>query len=207
MKYAYLLLAGLAASGCANNDLSLTITRFAALTTTSMCVADATTMNSQTAGLLDVGIVKAGQSSGIEGYVAAPVVTNNLPERVGAGQIELDAITVDAFQISLQLDSTLQGVVPINQRIFTQNAAVGTIPPGGTSMFAADVEILPAQIAAEMASAVQPGATFLPTVVASVQPLGWHGGAAQRRFKGRIDRHLFRVEQARERREPRVLAH
>src|SRR5439155_17555748 len=73
MKYAYLLPVLLA--GCVDNT-SIDIDRILAVTQTAMCVADPANTADISTGILDVGMVHA--FPGLDGYVAAPVVRNNM---------------------------------------------------------------------------------------------------------------------------------
>src|SRR5260370_35948678 len=70
----------------------MSIARFADMNA-AMCNVTSTTTNIQSSGLLDVGIVTTG--IGYRGYMAVPLVTNNLITRAGpptAGPPEVDAI-------------------------------------------------------------------------------------------------------------------
>jgi hypothetical protein len=166
MKYAYLLPA-LLICGCADNNESVDIDRFLFVSQTTGCVADPSNTANRGRGLLDVGIVTLGASQGVQGYIAAPVVRNNMPLRAAMGEIDQDAVIVTSFDVELRPDPTIAAVLPLSQTAFNVPVAGGRIEAGGTSTNAMFVELIPASVARQMATVVKPGnATNLPLVVA-----------------------------------------
>src|SRR5581483_2354182 len=168
--YAYLLplAAGCALGGCVDNQASVDIDRVLFVSQMSMCDADPANTLQRSHGLLDVGIV-AGANT--DGYVAAPVVRNNMPLRATSGMIDLDAVTLKSFYIKLRPDATLSGALPLAQRIFNVPVGGARIEAGGTGLNAVFVEIVPAQIARLLAAAVQPGAQTTPLSVVHMRPV------------------------------------
>jgi hypothetical protein len=162
-----------ALSGCADNEISVAIVRILAPQPPD-CVADATSVISQSRGVLDLTL------RGTQPYVAAPVVTNNLANRLQANTSQLDAVFVNGFDVELKPDvndALLQAVIPADRRQFFYPAAVGRLEPGGTSFGTAFVEIVPAEvvqlIGAAMPAASSPG---MP-LIARIRPVATHAGS------------------------------
>ncbi len=173
MKYAYLLLVGAAAlsQGCVANDISFTIDRFVAIDTTTMCAADPTGMTSVAEGLLDVGLASISQ----QGYVLAPVVGNHLLEQANASTPELNAIQLIGFDVKLQPDANLANVIPPGQLQFFIPSAGGRLVPAAEA--AAPIQVIPMTVVNELATAVAPGGSVMPLIVASVRPVGARSGS------------------------------
>src|ERR1051325_7363766 len=97
MKAALLLVAAAlaGATGCSNNDVSLSIVQMQALTRMNMCVAmpGAAGTLARDRGLLDVSLVST------SGYIAVPVVQNNLMSNING--VEYNAIQVNGANIKL----------------------------------------------------------------------------------------------------------
>jgi hypothetical protein len=167
MKYAILLPVLLA--GCTDNNASVDIDRYLAVTPTSMCVADPANLINRSFGILDVGIVAAGATGGLPGYLAAPVVRNNMPLRAPMGQIDLDAVTIKGFDVQLNLPGTVAAAV--TQPNFFVQTASQRIDAGGAVTAAIEVEIIPSGVARQLVSVVPVGTTNLPQVVAHLRPV------------------------------------
>jgi hypothetical protein len=167
MKPALLLLAAatVGATGCASNDLSLSIVQMEAITPATMCVAMAATGTGTVGrdrGLLDVSLVTT------SGYIGVPVVQNDLPSNVNG--VEFNAIQVIGANVALTDAAGATLTLPSGQSSFFYAAAPGRLLPGTTvPMF---VEILPRDAALALAGMVPAGGIF--TVIAKVQPVGKH---------------------------------
>jgi len=161
MKSALLLLA-VAAGGCAENDLSLSIIQMEALK-----APDCTAMN--TVGTsIDRGILDVSQAI-LQGYVAVPLVRNNQQTRItAAGGVEYNSIQLTGARVTLQLPPPLQGVLTADETDFKWPSAAGRVDPQQAApMF---VEVIPAQIAAKLAGKVPQNS--LITVITVIRPLG-----------------------------------
>jgi hypothetical protein len=156
--------------GCANNDASLSIIAMEALDPkANNCMATAMVSLIRNRGVLDVTLTQ------LRGYVAVPLVRNNLPLRGGAGMsgVELDAIQMNGFNVSVLLPSTVQASVPASSlKFFYASAGARLDPNGGTASFF--VEVVPATLAQQLAPSVQTG--MLLSVIAEVSPVGTTGG-------------------------------
>jgi hypothetical protein len=161
-----------ALAGCVD-DQSLQIVRFIEPDPLMNCEALPTSMFNRTSGLLDVGIVAAG---GFRGYVAAPLVQNNLPSKTVPNQIDNNTITVTGTSIDLTVSPSLSAALPSSQRSFSTQAAAGTLTPAGQATFF--VELVPRQVALLLAPSVPTGVpnTQLPVVTAHVKPVGDRAG-------------------------------
>jgi len=167
MKAALLLVAAAlaGATGCSNNDVSLSIVQMQALTRMNMCVAmpGAIGTLARDRGLLDVSLVST------SGYIAVPVVQNNLMSNING--VEYNAIQVNGANIKLtNVDGTAL-TLPNGQSSFFYASAAGRIAPGQSApMF---VEILPAAAAKALAGMIPASGFF--TVIASLSPVGMKG--------------------------------
>jgi hypothetical protein len=161
-----------ALAGCVD-DQSLQIVRFVEPDPLMNCEALPTSMFNRTSGLLDVGIVAAG---GFAGYVAAPLVQNNLPAKTVQNQIDNNTITVTGANIDLSVSPSLAGALPASQRSFSMSAAAGTLAATGQATFFA--ELVPRQVALLLAPSVPTGVpnTQFPVVTAHVRPVGDRAG-------------------------------
>lgn len=180
MKYAYLLPAALSfgVAGCVQNDLSMNIDRFLFVSQMTMCNADPANTMIRSQGLLDVGIVNGGASQGQRGYFVAPVVRNDLPERMITGGIELDAITLTGFDVELHPDPTIAAAIPATQSRFYVPVGAVRIGAGGVGMASVFAEVIPAQVARLMAASVTPGnATNSPLVLVHMRAVAEHAGS------------------------------
>ncbi len=168
MKPALLLLAAgvLGAGGCANNDLSIAITQFEAITTMTSCVAMAGGAGTVglSRGTLDVSLVTT------QGYIAVPVVRNNLTMATGGGNIQFNSVDIVGANVSLQTAAGVPLTLPTGQQSFFYPANGGRLDPGGsTPLF---VEVLRADVAKSMANMIPANGVF--TVVANLRPVGMH---------------------------------
>ena len=184
MKYALLLsalaLCGLA--GCVDDDLSLTIVNFAVFTP-GMCTIAPGGSVFQSGGQLDVGIASLGAPQGYHGYIAAPIVQNNLIERATATTAETDAVDLTGFDIELvppASDSEVAGAInslPLANRKFFYAVAGGRIPPGGMSQVAVGVEVINTDVARVLAKAVTTtGSRGGPPLIVHMRPVGERAG-------------------------------
>jgi len=167
MKAALLLVAAavVGATGCSNNDISLSIVQMQAVTRTNMCVAmpGGGTALGLGRGLLDVSLVST------SGYIAVPVVQNNLMSNLNG--VEFNAIQMSGANVKLtNIDGTAL-TLPNGQSSFFYASAAGRVAPGGSvPMF---IELLPASAAKSLAGMIPSGGLF--TVMAAVSPVGMKG--------------------------------
>jgi hypothetical protein len=169
MKAALLLCAVAAGVGCADNNSSLAILQMQAITSGTMCQAQAAAGGaSLSRGTLDVTLVTT------QGYIAAPVVRNNLAASMtlGSGMFEYNAITLTGANVSLQTPAGAALSLPTGQQSFFYPASGIRLDPGQTgAMF---VEVLRADVAKSFAGMIPAGGVF--TIVANVRPVGDKGG-------------------------------
>jgi hypothetical protein len=175
------------AQGCAPNDQSLTINHFVppdttttTTTTAPTCSISATNMFSVSEGILDVGLVQA--ISIAHGYEAFAVISNNLPDRTVATDVQRDAIYLVGTDVELTLTGNLAGSLPATQQKFSTLSAGQRLNPGAGGMMgdsvALAVEIIPRQIAEQLAGVVQVGGDpGQQIVIAHVKPVGTHAGS------------------------------
>jgi len=166
MKVALLLVAAasVGATGCSTNDVTLSILQMQALTQMTMCVAQpsgaATVVRDR--GLLDVSLVTTA------GYIAIPVVRNNLPNNTNG--VEFNSIQLTGANVKLENVDGTTLTLSNGQSSFFYASAGGRLDPGGTAaMF---VEVLPASAAKSLAGMI-PSVGFF-TVIAEVKPVGMH---------------------------------
>lgn len=167
MKGALLLVATtLGAVGCADNDLSMSVTQMEAITTQTQCVAMAvagSTSVGRSRGLLDVSLVTT------SGYIGVPVIRNNLPNHMTATGVEYNSIQLQGANITL---ITSAGGLSASQQKFFYAAAPGHVDPGLlVPMF---VEVIPAATAKQLAASIP--ANGLLTVTAEIRPVGMRDG-------------------------------
>jgi len=157
MKGALLLAAAaVGAVGCADNDLSLSIVLMEDVRADAMCVA---TAGAGAVGL-DHGLLDVARASLINvGYVATPVVRNNLPSRVLAGGVEYNSIQL--LGVNVELQTTAGAPAPVSQSKFFVAAAAGRLDPQGSVP-------MPAEILSLQAANALVGST----VIAIVKPVG-----------------------------------
>jgi hypothetical protein len=168
MKFALLLVAVVASGGCADNDLSLSIVQMEALAA-PMCVATATVGVGHDRGVLDVSLVT------LQGYIAVPLVRNNLVSRIpAAGGVEYNAIQLTGANVKLDLPTAMaSSLLTAAEKSFHWAAAPGRLDPGGLApMF---VEAVPAPIAKKLAAAIPTNG--LLTLTAEVRPTGKQGNS------------------------------
>lgn len=166
MKRALLLLAAASfgAAGCANNDISLSIIQMQAITRLNMCIAMVGGVATMTRnrGLLDVARVTT------SGYVAVPVVRNNL--LASTGTVEFNSIQVTGANIKLTDTAGAPIVLPSGQSEFFYASAGGRLDPAMTApMF---VEVVSADAARALAPNIPANGLF--TVMAEMRPVGMH---------------------------------
>jgi hypothetical protein len=166
MKVALLLVAAatVGATGCSTNDVSLSILQMQAVTRTNMCVAMPGGVGtlSRNRGLLDVSLVTT------SGYIAIPVVRNNLPTNLNG--VEFNAIQLTGANVKLENVDGTTLTLGNGQSSFFYASAGGRLDPGGTSaMF---VEVLPAPAAKSLAGMIPANGLF--SVIAEVKPVGMH---------------------------------
>jgi hypothetical protein len=168
------LVFALAGAGCVQDDLTLTIERYLFDDPEAGCVVSPTSMTFLSEGILDVGIVS---TSGSPGYMAFPVVRNNLPVNQNAStSVERNAVTVTGVNVELKPDATYEGAVPTDQRKFFVQAAGGRVMPSAQIAFG--VEIIPRPIALVMAGLVQTGVgNAFPVMNVAVSPVGQRSGS------------------------------
>ncbi len=155
------------ASGCVKNDISLTIQRFLQADS-GTCTASATGMVGLAGGVLDVGLMA---DAGFPGYIAFPLISNNLPENTSTTMVELNAITVTGLNIKLSGSN-----INFSQPSFFLQAAGGRIIPAGLVTFGA--EILPRSVGIELAKTLPEasGGAIFPTIDVQVSPVGTRSG-------------------------------
>ncbi|HEY2747737.1 MAG TPA: hypothetical protein VGL86_24110 [Polyangia bacterium] len=165
MKPALLLIVAAAAgaTGCASNDVSLSIIQMEAISRSTSCVAVA----AGGAGTLgrDRGTLDVSQL-GTAGYLAVPVLRNNLMSLSNGA--ELNAIQTTGANVKLMNVGGSALTLPSGQSSFFYAASAGRLDPGGAApMF---VEALPAAAAKALASNIPSGGVF--TVIAELKPVG-----------------------------------
>lgn len=168
MKAALLLLAATVGStGCAENDLVLSITQMAAVTRATNCVASAMVGGvGRDRGLLDVALVTT------SGYIAAPVVRNDLLSNLTGTSPERNRVTLIGANVTLLQPTGAPATVPSGVQKFFYAAASGQIDPASSaSMF---VEVLPKAAAVALTPSIP--ANGLLTVIAQVRPVGTRAG-------------------------------
>lgn len=172
MKVALLLMATatatatLAAAGCADNDLSLSVVQMQAITKMNNCqamVALGTAVVGRDRGLLDVALTTT------SGYIAVPVVRNNLQSRTQTGGVEFNSIQLLGANVTLQ--TTASGLSASQQKFFYGSAGGRVDPAMSAPMF---IEALPAATAKALAPSIPAGG--LLTVTAEIRPVGMRGG-------------------------------
>lgn len=166
MKRALLLVAAAALGACSQNDVSLSIIQMQVVSPTNGCVAIAASggVVGRDRGLLDLANVTS------SGYIAVPVVRNNLQSLVNG--VEYNSIQLTGANVKLTQVGGAALTLPSGQSEFFYPAAAGRLDPGGTSpMF---VEALPAAAAKSLAGMVPSGGLF--TLIAEIRPVGMRGG-------------------------------
>lgn len=169
-----LLLVGLA--GCVDDDVSLTINGFVAVEKDE-CTADPASQTFVSRGLLDVGVVQLFQT---RGYLAAPVVANNIPNRANMfTSEETDAIYLTGFDIELvpdPRDAQVDAAIPIDQRKFTYPINGVRLDPG-MGRAAQFVEVIGHNLAAAIAAAIPEGLRQVsPSLTVRLRPVGRRAG-------------------------------
>lgn len=163
-------------TGCSDSD-GLSIARFLAVDPSTSCIADSSVEIGRTRGVLDVGL-----ATGIgRGYIAVPVVQNNFVDHSGNFTANVDAIIVNGVDVELIVPEALAGAIAPSQRKFYVPSSGGLVPatapgaeaPSTTAIFA---DVLPAQLAGNLASVIDPGPGPYPTIIARVRPVGSHSG-------------------------------
>jgi hypothetical protein len=151
--------------GCANNDISLSITQFVepVISGATTCMYQAAGANTVARGTYD--ITAAGYFSA--GYTAAFVVQNNLEELMGA-DVETQALSVNSYNVTLELlgDLDNQVVIPLADRAFNYATSTLRLSPGMTGIGFAQL-ISPDQVT--MISTINsnnPG-----SIIAHIQPV------------------------------------
>ena len=184
MKYAVLLSAvlfGGLAAGCTDDTLSLTVSRFVPFTQPTMagggCTADPSNTAGQSSGLLDVAV--AAQNG--TGYLAAPVVTNNLgmitAGSVTPGQpsdVQRNQIIVEGFVVQLipdSSDNTVASALSIRQ--YEVPTAAALTNPG--DKVAVPVTLLRPDIAQALNAAL-PDGPHSQVLTLNVSAFGDHAG-------------------------------
>jgi hypothetical protein len=175
----FLLLLALTAggSGCTDDDIALVIKHLAAPEPPD-CTADPGGTVSQSRGVLDVGVVQAGT---LRGYTLAPVVVNNLLVPTGVGvSPETNTVTLVGFDVQLKAapnDPELTAALATVPTEFHVPLAGGRIPPGGTSMVAVFIEVVPRDVARVMASAIaNAGPRSAGPLTVHFRPVGQRAG-------------------------------
>ena len=166
MKAALLLLAaaGVCATGCENNDITLSIINMQAITRMNMCIAlpGATALETRNRGLLDVANVTT------SGYIAVPVVRNNLI----MSTVGVDYNSIQVLGADVKLTTPAGGALPLpaGQTDFFYASAAGRLDPAGAApMF---VEVVNADAARALASNIPANGVY--TVMSELRPVGMH---------------------------------
>jgi hypothetical protein len=178
MKYVLLLLALSAGAGCADDDIGLVVKHFAAVESPD-CFADPAGNLLQSRGLLDVGVLDL---RGIRGYTIAPVVGNNLLLPTAQGTTpETNTVTLTGFDVQLippPGDAEMAAAMAQVPPEFFIPSAGGRIPPGGVSMVAVFLEVVPFQVARALAQGLQTtGLRQAGPLIARMRPVGQRAGA------------------------------
>lgn len=156
-------------TGCVDNQLSLVISRFSALTTETSCAAAPEGDVNLNNGILDVGLV----AEGYGGYVAGPIVMNRLLATGTTSTLETNAIQLTGVEVELRPSENLAAAIPKNSRKFFVPAAGGLIPPGGSAGLV--VEVVPTQLALAIGNSVATGAVP-ERIIVRMHPVGKHAG-------------------------------
>ncbi len=158
----------LAGAGClADNTDSLIILQNQVLDPSTSCgVPSSATMTTETAGILDVGLVEAG----FDGYEVYPLLFNNLVNRATTQVTTKDSIELTGAQVQLQ------GVLAssLSQSSFSLQVFGGTVLPNQTAGMS--VNVIPRELALEMGNFITGTETAPPTVVAHFRVTGIRAG-------------------------------
>lgn len=166
------IVVGATASGCAENDQSIVISRFAASDDTTNCMITATGMVGQSSGYM-----YPLEGNATVGYFLFPAVRNLLPIRATMTTAETNGIIIKGFDIELQgSTAAVDAAIVPEQRKRRLAAAGGYLPPGGSSIAAVSVEVVPPATRQAVTSAVDPAATVLPYLYVKIRPVGSQGG-------------------------------
>jgi hypothetical protein len=186
MRYARLpsvaavLLSGVFAGGCVNDENGLSIQHFVSFEANN-CVADPASMSISADGTFDVGV--AVDHNGGAFYVA-PVVANNLIVATTTTS-PVNTIFLTGFDVELKPDPSdpaLSAALPASQRKFHVAAAGGAIFPGGGAapMQMSEVAVILPVLNFDIARLIQPAIpdnTTDPTpLLVHLRPVGTHSG-------------------------------
>jgi hypothetical protein len=170
MKAALLLGMLAISAGCSENDLSLSIVQMQAVSKPS-CIAMAAAAGAfpgRARGLLDVAQITS------TGYVAIPIVRNNLVSRPGGGMaVEYNSIQLTGANVSIQPPPGMS--LPSADANYFFPSAPGRVDPAG--LVPMPVEVVTAKVARELGPSI-PGGGLL-TVIATVRPVGELDGNTQ----------------------------
>ncbi|MEO6950363.1 MAG: hypothetical protein ABI321_01015, partial [Polyangia bacterium] len=115
-------------SGCAANDISVTIDRFVEATgMAGNCGADPTVTTSLSGGVFDAEV---SSYNGNPGYVASFVLTNNLFVRIDeAMSVDTQSFAIDAYDVELEVTGPATTVIPVSERRFSVSASSVLLRP------------------------------------------------------------------------------
>lgn len=170
-------------AGCKVEDnQSLTLQHFVGFTTTGMCIADPLATLLATSGVFDASLIASFGDGATHGYLVAPVIQNNIPDRAGGGvTVQRDGITVNSFEI--ELHDSKGGDLPFQLQAFenmpasthpafTVNSAVGVLAPTGKA--AVFVDAIPTRAAQHLAKA--DFGTWDRIILVHIRAVGDHSG-------------------------------
>jgi hypothetical protein len=159
----------MACGGCKDNNISLTITQFIAPELGATCMYESTGATTLPSGTYDLALAKAFGS----GYIAAFIVQNNLEEIMGAN-VETQGITVESYNVMLEVLGPLQTVIPGNKRSYNYLDSTLVLPPLGFGVGFAQIIGVDQVASVASINSTDPG-----SIIAHIQPV-WKVGGGDR---------------------------
>jgi hypothetical protein len=163
-------------SGCAENDQSIVIQRFAASEDEMSCMLTAEGMNQVGRGSMYPKQADEGFTT-IAGYFLAPAVVNLLPIRGTTMTAETNGVVLNAFDVELKGSTpAIDAAIPAEMRSRRLSVAGGYLAPGGASHSVSVVEAIPPQVRSAVLAAFDPASPSFPQVNIRIRPIGSQGG-------------------------------
>jgi hypothetical protein len=167
-----LVVAAAGGSGCAENDQSIVIQRFAASEDPMGCMLSASGMVSISRGSM---YPVAGTAS--VGYFLAPAVLNLLPTRGTMSTAEPNGVIMKGFDVELQgSTAAVDAAIPSNERKQRIAAAGGYLAPGGTSISISTIEAVSPATRRAVLATLDPASLTFPQLNVRIRPVGTQGG-------------------------------
>jgi len=159
-------------SGCAENDQSIVIQRFAGSEDPMGCMLSA-------AGMVSIsrGSMYPVQGTASVGYFLAPAVLNLLPVRGTMATSEPNGVVLKGFDVELQgSTAAVDSAIPGDERKRRVAIAGGYLAPGGTSISISTVEVVPPATRRAVLATLDPASVSLPQLNVKIRPVGSQGG-------------------------------